>query len=292
MKIKLGAVIPTVQYGNLQPEFEVEADDPIVAVASLEELIQNLWDKYGERPLVAKTSKGKLLKAWVGGEIYYDDVMHTYTNESGDVYLSGSVYASSFEKPFDTASIAEKMSVKSGVSSEDIIKMWDMKRDISNGFGTAIHAAMELYGKYSKHSESFDKDYHLHDHPVIKNAVESFYEGRSKEVALYEALVVDHARKYAGQIDRVVKEGDVYFIEDFKTNAKLKSDKLKNYWKQLSFYASIVEASGLKVGGLRIHHWNGDGWKTYEHEVETIARNSSVDEWIKEYKSRNPQKEV
>jgi len=258
--MKLTFHVPTQQYGFL--EIEGNSDET--------EIMEKLYNQYAETPVSFKKGNRKLLKAWVGGEVYYDEDAHQYTNESGDVYLSGSVYASSFDKPFDVQAIANKMATKSGVAVEDILKMWDMKRDISNGFGTAIHAAMELYGKYMKYADSFEKDYHLHDHPIIKQAVESFYASRIKENALYEALVVDHTRKYAGQIDRVVKEKEGYYIEDFKTNGELKPDKIKSYWKQLSFYASIVEASGNKVAGLRIHHWNGGEWTLYESKPEVI----------------------
>jgi hypothetical protein len=254
MKIK--AHVPTQQYGFI--EITGEPED--------REQIELLYNQYAETPINFKNGNRKLLKAWVGGEVYYDDVAHMYTNEQGDKYLSGSVYAQLGEPEFDMTGITEKMAKKFKVPAEDIVKMWNMKRDISNGLGTAIHAALELYGKFEKYADVFDKEYHLHDHPVIKQAVLSFYKGR-KEDALYEALVVDHARKYAGQIDRVVKEKDVYYIEDFKTNGELKKEKLDTYWKQLSFYASIVEAAGNKVKGLRIHHWNGGEWKTYEHEV-------------------------
>jgi hypothetical protein len=257
MKIK--AHVPTQQYGFIE----------ISGEPSEKAEIERLYNEYAEKPIAFKGSKGKLLKAWVGGDIYYDDDAHKYTNEAGDVYLSGSVYASSFETPFDSLVIAEKMAAKSGVEVSDILKMWNMKRDISAGLGTAVHAALELYGKYEKHADSFTKNYHLHDHPVIEQAVKAFYKGR-KEDAIYEALVVDHDRKYAGQIDRVVKEKGGYIVEDFKTNGELKPAKLKNYWKQLSFYASILEASGKKVTGLRIHHWTGGEWTTHNHKVEEV----------------------
>ena len=254
MEIK--AHVPTQQYGFIE----------ITGTPEDREQIESLYNQYAETPINFRNGNRKLLKAWVGGSILYDELAHQYTNEAGEVYLSGSVYAQQGEPEFDVQAISTKMASKSGVPAEDIVKMWDMKRDISNGLGTAIHAALELYGKFEKYVDKFDKSYHLHDHPIIKQAVTSFYAGR-KEKALYEALVVDHKRKYAGQIDRVVKENDAYYIEDFKTNGELKKNKLDVYWKQLSFYASIVEAGGHKVKGLRIHHWNGGDWETHESEV-------------------------
>lgn len=281
MKIELGATIPTTQYGNLQPRFEIEVEDKdaLKTFKELEKRMIQIWDRYADKPL--RTSPEALgsttddfveVEAFVGGKIWYSASKHEYRNDKGEVYLSGSQYASSFDKPFDAQSIAGKMATKSGVPVQDILKMWEMKRDISNGYGTALHLAMQLYGEYAKHSEAFEKNYHIHDLAVFKDAVESFYASRGHEMAHYEALVVDHKRKYAGQIDRLANTAEVseYWVEDFKTNAELDPKKLATYWKQLSFYASILRASGLDVAGLRIHHWDGKKWTTIEHEVEEV----------------------
>jgi len=280
MKVRLSSVIPTVQYGNIQPDFEVEAKTIEEGLAIIEPKMKALWDRYSEKPL--RTSPEALqgttddfveVEAFVGGKIWYSASKHEYRNDKGEVYLSGSQYASSFDKPFDAEAIASKMSTKSGVPVQDILKMWEMKRDISNGYGTALHLAMQLYGEYHKHSEAFEKNYHIHDLAVFKDAVESFYASRRHEMAHYEALVVDHKRKYAGQIDRLANTAEVseYWVEDFKTNAELDPKKLATYWKQLSFYASILKAGGVRVAGLRIHHWNGSSWKTIASEVQEVV---------------------
>lgn len=258
MKIK--AHVPTQQYGFIEIEGTPEEKSEI----------ERLYNEYAEQPLSFKRGNRKKLTAFVGGEVWYDEDNHVYTNELGDVYLSGSKYAGLLEVPFDMHGMAEKVAKKAGVPTNDVIAMWQMKADISNGFGTAIHAALELYGKYYKHADKFpDKSYHLHDHPVIKQIVESFYVGKEKEVSHHEVLVVDHARKYAGQIDRLVETKDGWYVDDFKTNGELKPAKLKNYWRQLSFYASILQAHGFHVKGLRIHHWAGN-WETIEHKPEEV----------------------
>lgn len=260
MKIKLGAVIPTVQYGNLQPEFEIEDDNPVVAMAGLEELVQHIWDKYGEKPLIAK-GNSKRIKCFVGGEIDYDAEAHTYT-WNGETYLSGSQYAKRFERPFDAMKISDAMAKKWGVDAKEIRDMWELKRDISAGLGTAIHAALELYGKYNGLTDKIEKTTHLHDHPVVKKVVEGFY-SKHKEVAEYEAMIVDHSKKRAGQVDRLVILGDKHCrVEDYKTNAELPADKLKVYWEQLNFYGGIMQADGWKVEPPVIHHWDGS-WHTY-----------------------------
>lgn len=273
--MKINAHIPTQQYGYI--EITDLPDDPAT--------IEQMYNKYAEKPirLTHTEALGSTIDdfvkvdAFCGGSIWYSASRHEYRNDKGEIYLSGSQYASSFDKPFDAQAIAGKMADKSGVPVQDILKMWEMKRDISNGYGTALHLAMQLYGEYHKHSEAFEKNYHIHDLAVFKDAVESFYASRKEEYAVYEALVVDHARKYAGQIDRLLIKDNQYWVEDFKTNAELDPKKLATYWKQLSFYASIINADKDIVGdkhlvaGLRIHHWSGKEWTTIAHEVEEVV---------------------
>lgn len=265
-KVVLRAVIPVAQYANMQPEIEAEADTYEEAMAIAEARLATFWNKYVEGDKKLPTSSGTKLKAFVGGEINYDPVAHVYTNDAGEVYLSGSQYAKQFEKPFDSQAIAAKMATKYSVSADDIVAMWELKSDVSKGFGTAIHAALELYGKYNGLATALERDTHLHDHPIIKKAVQGFYEGREAEQAEYEILIVDHANKRAGQIDRLLITGDKRCrVQDFKTNADLPKDKVELYWKQLGFYAGIMEQAGWIVEGLDLFHWDGE-WKTLNKE--------------------------
>lgn len=272
MRIKLSAVIPTVQYGNIQPEFEVEVpngqDDEAVAAATatLESKIQNLWDKYGEKPLTARGS-AKRVKAFVGGEIDYDEINHIYS-WNGEKYLSGSQHAKTFEKPFDGDRIAKAMGDKFKVEAKDIQAMWKLKSDVSVGFGTAIHAALELYGKYDGLATQLEKTSNLHDHPIIKKAVEEFFIGREKEKAEYEPIIISHEKKHAGQVDRLLITGDKRCrIQDYKTNAVLPEEKLRVYWEQLKFYGNIMKDNDWVVEGLDIFHWDGV-WHKLSKEIK------------------------
>jgi hypothetical protein len=271
MKVTLSAVVPVVQYGNLQPTVEVEADTYEEAMAQAEAHITAFWNKHVEGTKQIKGAQGKKLKAFVGGEINYDDNAHVYTNDAGEVYLSGSQYATKDDKPFDTAMITGKMAEKSGVDATDIATMWALSAEASMKFGTAIHAALELYGKYGKLAATLEKEYHIHSQPDIKRTVQSFYAGRESEKAVYEALVVDHTRKWAGQIDRLkFVDTNTVIVQDFKTNSDMPQKKLDTYWKQLNFYAAILVAGGYKVQGLEILHWTGSVWKVYESGVKVL----------------------
>jgi hypothetical protein len=264
MKYTISSTIPVVQYGNIIPSIEVEAETFEEARTLVLPEIEKLWAKYSEKPLPSK-SKRKLIQAFVGGNIYYDDDAHVYTNQKGEVYMSGSQYAKSLEKPFDLERISQAMADKFGVEAKDIKDMWALKGEISTGFGTAIHKALELYGRFNGLATSIEKTTHLHDQPIIKKAVESFYEGRENEKAVNEVFIVDHEAKQAGQIDRLLLTGDKKCrVQDYKTNADIKKS-LPTYWVQLEFYAGILEANGWTVEGNDIFHWNGE-WETYSKE--------------------------
>lgn len=266
MKYKITAVIPTQQYGNIQPSIEVESLTFEDAQAQVMPYIEGLWAQYGEKPLTSKTTNtSKRLKDFFGNEVDYDEGNHVYS-WNGEVYESGSQYAKKFEKPFDGKEIARRMAKKYSVGARDIEDMWELKARTSREFGTALHSALELYGKYNGLAKALERDTAMHDHPVIKKAVESFYESRTGEMAEYEVLVVDHTNKRAGRIDRLLVGVDRWVVEDFKCNAVITPDKLKVYWEQLKFYSELLEANAIKTGPPQIHHYNGK-WKTYKEGV-------------------------
>lgn len=276
MKFTIAATIPTTQYGNLQPSIEVEAETLEGAQAIALPQIEKLWARYAE-PGRELRSSGKRIKAFVGGEIDYDEFTHVYS-WNGQPYLSGSQYAKQFELPFDAKTISEVMAKTVDYSAEQIRDMWALKSAVSNGFGTAIHAAIELYDKYKPLSEALDsyratkdreaKRTHHHDHPILKAAVEGFYTLQEDYPAKTEVVIVDHDSSRAGRIDRLVITGELTCrIQDIKTNGDIKklTKSLPSYRAQLGFYGEIMEANGWTVEGQDIFHWDGV-WKKYSNE--------------------------
>lgn len=260
-KFRIAATIPVVTYGNLMPEIEVEANSLEEAQAIALPQIESLWNKYVE-PGKELRKTGQLIDCFVGGQVLYDDGSHTYS-WNGETYLSGSQYAKTFEKEFDKLAISQAMAKKFKVEATDILAMWELKSEVSKGFGTAIHAAIELYERYRGLAETMEKLTHLHDHPIIKTAVEGFYGFQDENPAECEVVVVDHTAKRAGRIDRLVITGDKKcVIQDIKTNADI-TKSLPIYFKQLEFYRDIMIAAGWSVEALQIYHWNGD-WVLHE----------------------------
>lgn len=248
MKFTLGATVPVMSYGNIQPLIEVEAESYEAAMAIAEKYIKDIWNRYGEKPL-PESSLVRLTDIF-GNEIDYDPVKHEYWWQ-GVRYISGSEYAKQFETPFDAAAISDRMSKGDKVKQQALLDQWELNAEVSRGFGTALHGALELFGKYGK----------LHAHPVIEKAVKEFYASHP-EKAQYECLVVDHKNKRAGRIDRLV-DGRV---QDFKSNANI-DKSLPVYWKQLEFYAGICHANGRPITGVDIFHWNGK-WQEYNKELK------------------------
>jgi hypothetical protein len=143
MKVKeitVTAVIPSAQYANIQPAITVEVDDDIEEAKALAmSHIVGISQQYAEEGKALQggttSSNAKKVECLVGGSILYDPVAHVYTNDKGEVYLSGSAYAKQFDKPFEINAIAKKMSDKSGVPAKDIIDIWKLKGQASASFG-------------------------------------------------------------------------------------------------------------------------------------------------------------
>lgn len=292
VKYSLTAVVPVAQYANLQPTVEVEADSIEEAEGLVLPYIEGFFNKYSEKNKIGAEkralSKGRvLLKDYFGNEIFYDDATHEYTNSLGEVYLSGSRYAA--EEPFDGDYWASEFVSKYGLKEEDkqrILSMWETNGNASSSFGTALHAAIELYGQYHDIADIIDidqktgarkkldakteKNSAMSKLPYLKDVVTQFFTPeRLAEIAQYEVLVVDHKNKRAGRIDRlVIFEDGSFGVRDMKTNNKILKPERTTYTKQLSFYADILIANGGKLNekALGLHHWVDNTWKDIELE--------------------------
>lgn len=287
-QLKIGATINTGAYSNIQPEVTVDihdGDDIERAKAEAMKHITGLWNKYAAEGSelkgdVAGIVERKAVKCFVTGTTaYFDPVSHTYINEKGELYTSGSVYAGSFEHEFNKHLILPKSAAKLGVDEQTVDEYWQSKGDVATTFGTALHQAIEHFGMYHKLAEKDGKP--LGIHPTLLPIVEAFFKDRMDEDARYERFVADDRNMRCGFIDRLVITGNKRcIIEDYKTNGDLYKKgqpaflkapysflpnmPVGRYTIQLSFYKAIMEAAGWTVDGLRIHWWNGKEWETID----------------------------
>jgi len=277
----MGAVIPTVQYGNIQPEIELEGEDFDELKAQAEAIIEGVWEKYSEKPLPNKApvvmgtpSVYRTLTTFTGEEIMYDDAGHSYMDMAGNKLLSGSAYADKHSPKFNKDVMVPKTAKAWGVDSDELGKLWEMNGKVSTEYGNSIHTALEIWhlynamGKKIQTDKENDENYCLPKNPHIRDIVKSFDEQFGSD-ALVEVLISDVANGMAGQIDRlqiVDAEKKICRVGDYKTNNELDDKKIKRYQLQLSFYANILKNKGWKVQGLDIFHWS-DHWEKVELEV-------------------------
>lgn len=298
VKFEMTAVIPVYQYANLQPTVHTEADSFEEARDIALKQIQSIWGAVSEggKKLqvsgVTSSPKSFVPKIcdFTGAQVLMDEQSHTYQDAAGNKYLSGSTFATSFKGKFDARAISAKMATKHEVNQDHILSMWKTNAEASTSLGTAIHAGLELYGKYLQlsHKIKGSEESALHKNAIIKKIVQQFYEGRENETALYEAFAVDTDKHLCGFIDRLLivdKEKKIVRVQDYKTNPDINkretvvgpfkdvitSTSLGLYWLQLSFYAYIITKAGFTVEGLDIFNYDGTEWQTYQHPVIDIS---------------------
>jgi hypothetical protein len=159
--------------------------------------------------------------------------------------------------------MAKKVADKLGVPVEAIENMWALNSKTSTSFGTALHAGLELYRKYS-HFKA--KEYYLPKNTTIREAVLAFPE---KDIeGLCEVMVSDVKAGMVGQIDFLgtsITRGD-YTVEDYKSDISIEKN-LAGHFNQLSFYAHILLNKNYLVETLIIWNWDGKKWKKYTSPV-------------------------
>ena len=224
-----------------------------------------------------KNRKGKEKICTDDGCLYFDKAAHTYEDEDGNVFQSGSVWAGQFEKPFDAQAIAPKVAEKRLTTAEQVIAGWDMKGEVSCMYGSAVHKALECGVKYGE----------LPSNPHLATLVQDYLDISHDDTQVSEQFVADFEHKICGGIDVLVVKGDKHVvIRDFKTGdiykkimltprAKelwpdLPSQLISIYQLQLSFYAFILKNRGYHVESLEIYAESAEAWEVVKLPVLDI----------------------
>lgn len=293
---ELGAVLPTGQYQNVQPKVTVVADTfeeardlALKQIQSVSEMVgSSIPIRFDNAETTAPTANALTTKvcAFTGTEVFMDEANHVYYDKNGVVYTSGSKFADKYKAGFDKEMISNKFAAKYGVEQSDVLAMWSTNAEASTSLGTAIHVALELYGKYLNLSMATKgtNESALHKNQLLAPIVQSFYAGREHEKALYEAFIANEEKHLCGEMDRVLmvdEKNKIVRIQDFKTNPDITkkatilapfktvvdNTSLGAYWLQLSFYAYNLIRAGWTVEGLDIFHYANNKWTTYSHDV-------------------------
>lgn len=311
-KAVFDATSPTVQYGNVHTVLEVEGDNweeirdlGLAKIAEVDAMVS-------PTPFVLKSAPKQVKAAVVrieeitsrltGVTLYYDPEAHAYTDKNGRVYLSGSQFPDQFYAPFDKKQAIEfvqKAYPDSGVTPEQLLEMWSRNGDVSTGFGTAVHAALENYIKFYKLGDKIRKEdvpnKALSKNPLFNKLVLDYVEKFGVDGILSEEFIAD-ADGHCGRVDYIKivdKDKKIIRIGDYKTdadlfekkyqktdspfkkkilNAKGKEDAtLLTYHRfQMSYYAYILAQFGYTTEGLDLDWLNPNTLEWERHSTEVI----------------------
>ena len=203
--------------------------------------------------------------------VWFDTLNHRAYDENGRELLSGSRAEKMFVDPFDPKYPAKAIAKKTGVKPDDIIGIWENKRDLSADYGTLIHEALEKYLKYAKVLKKID-DNQERAHTArnwmpepLGEIVDKFVEASGVTDASDVEVRVKHGNR-TGIIDLLLKDDDTFTLCDYKVMPEVKDVKYKVFGKmqkysvQQNFYREILEDSGLKCKGMFLWNWDGNKW--------------------------------
>lgn len=210
--------------------------------------------------------------------IIYDDQHHAYYTTDGRKLLGASAYAKRYHKPFPKQDIIKRLTTTWDMPADDIDQMWKLNGEISNTYGTAVHAAMELWFRYHKDGKRIsalkgdEYNYALPKNVYLRDIVLDFTNTFGELHILPEETLSCVRKGMAGRTDGIHILGDkTARILDFKTNNDMKEDKLVGYQHQLSFYADMLSEAGWTVEGLDIYYHSGDKWERIPLEVLPVV---------------------
>lgn len=227
--------------------------------------------------------------------------------DNGHIYLphytSGSRFPRKFFKQFtdeDKERVLDYYEREKGVKRCVVENMWEMKTDIATGYGSAVHAALEMYFTYYKDGEKIKgKDginKALSKNVFIRYIVQTLVNDIGPGKYLPEQFIWHEGLRFCGAIDLLeVIDKNTVIIHDYKSstdvNHKVYQEKdspfkkdvdntqLGEYWLQLSFYAYILKQCGINTKELQIHHLDPERlvqgkrpWVHYTHDVVDISK--------------------
>lgn len=258
-KYELTAVIPTVQYGNVQPTLRGDELEP------LQDEMNNLWLQYTGNglkthetgsPVASEAST--IITCGASGVEYQRRNYHHYTNDGQRLYGAGT-FTDLFKKEFPSDMIAGKIANKmvlGGKATKEAVEamtpeqreqasalalrvqaMWNTKGEVSTSFGSSIHEGIELRGKYeqlAKDSGKPDNEAGRTGSPLIDGIVDNIFSLFTRE-ATYEPFVAHPDSKLCGYIDRLAHvdvNKKIVRVQDYKTNLDIyRKQDIEGYFK-------------------------------------------------------------
>lgn len=300
-KIEIGATIPVMQYGNLQPKVEMTDVDLEEGTQHIMGHLKGMFAKYADRELKENEVKALIKTECIQKESFNEDVKIDFDEKSHSYYYKGkklngvTTYIKKYFGEFD-ADMMSKVSAKSwGVEQQEVKDLWDSNGQVTALFGKAVHLALEHYSRFKAIGQTIadkkglENNYCLPKHPMIKQIIEEFIAIDTLEGQVVpEVLVTWLEGEMCGQADRILVLSAVQKrcrIQDYKINVgseevssnnkvlppfqSLPANKLSKYQIQMSIYANMLQKQGWTVEGLDVFVHDGK-WKHHALPVLNV----------------------
>jgi len=155
--------------------------------------------------------------------IIYDEAKHHYYSLDGRKLLGASTYAKDYGDTFNKGTILPRLAKQWDMPAEQIDHIWSINAEISNSYGTAIHAALELWFRYHhvgetiKERKGMEHNYCLPKNVYIRDIVLDFVSTFGELDGVPEATLSCVRKGMAGRTDLIVLTGEkTCRVGDFK----------------------------------------------------------------------------
>jgi len=207
-------------------------------------------------------------------DVIFSEKDHSYKIRGEKAYSSVTQLLKKYEKPFDTKKLSKIVANRQGVLEEDIVHLWDFKRDYACLKGTLFHLYVENFLQKKRsplnkneiedfvknHREYITTEEFYNDIASYISNFNNFYEWWKADHILVrpELVVGDVATGVCGCVDNLslnCKTGELV-IFDYKSNKEIKQKSkdrllgmlshleattLVKYSLQMALYSEIIE---------------------------------------------------
>lgn len=163
--------------------------------------------------------------------IKFIESSHRYVDHLGNDLISVSAFVKKFEPKKDWTKIAAKVAKKEGVTTKEILDLWEQKRIKGSEAGTIFHSMRESellnmdvfefeLQKLSKRACNFDDNY---KYSIPINEIENGY--------VYPELMIyslDHM--ICGQSDKIIVQNNKIHVYDYKTDKSIDFKAYSSEW--------------------------------------------------------------
>lgn len=198
--------------------------------------------------------------------IVFDSSTHSYrVSSKPNNFISVTTLIGLYSQSFDSETVSERVSLKTGRDKKEILEEWETKRNSSASKGTHIHSFIECRLKNKRFN--LDTNLYLKEKNQFLQFEQNFLKG--KEILFLEKVLYDEEFFLAGTIDCLVycPENKILYYIDWKTNQKI---SYSNQYQNMKFPLQKYEQTSNFIYGLQLSFYR------YMIEKYIITKNSEL----------------